>query len=217
MAQPNPDPTGLAMTNPKAGDVFLHEIVLPGEPSGGKHLCVCLSRVEYAEETGMAVLASLRRVRSSWWRPLVDLPDYVPRPGFLPLDGPRAVDTSQMMSVSTAALSRVAGVVTGRVVSETMAVVPALFQLKGPWEVRGAVHRILGWPEGTAAVLVLNDDALDNPDLRHFLVVPYEIDEWRMELVLIGAADLGEEIRVLSDAEQTRLSDDLARIFPLTG
>ena len=110
------------MTTPKAGDVFLHELVLPGEPSGGKHLCVCLSRVEYAQETGMAVLASLRRVRSSWWRPLVDLPDYAPRPGFLPLDGPRAVDTSQMMSVSTAALSRVAGVVTERVVSETMAV-----------------------------------------------------------------------------------------------
>ena len=191
--------------------------MLPGESSGGKHLCVCLSRAEYAKETGIAVLASLRRVRSSWWRPLVDLPDYAPNPGFQLLDGPRAVDTSQMVSVRTAALSRMAGVVTDRVVSETMAVVPALFQLKGPWEVRGAVHSIFGWPEGTAAVLVLNDRALDNPDLRHYLVVPYETGRWRVELVLIDAADLGEEVRVLSDAEQALLSDDLARIFPLTG
>ncbi len=207
---------GVALTTPKAGDVFLHEIVLPGESSGGKHLCVCLSRAEYAKETGLAVLAGLRRVRSSWWRPLVDRSDYSPRPGFLALDGPRAVDTSQMVSVSTTALPRLAGVVTDRVVTDTMAVVPALFQLKGPWEVRGAVHRIIGWPEGTAAVLVLNDDALDNPDVRHHLVVPYDEDAWRMELVLIDAADLGEEVRVLSNAEQALLSDDLARMFPLS-
>jgi mRNA-degrading endonuclease toxin of MazEF toxin-antitoxin module len=205
------------LATPKAGDVFLHHIVLPGESSGGKHLCVCLSREEYANETGMAVLASLRRVRSSWWRPLVDLPDYTPTPGFLPLDGPRAVDTSQMVSVSIAALARIAGVVTRRVVSETMAVVPALFQLKGPWEVRGAVHRIVGWPDRTAAVLVLNDSALDNPDLRHYLVMPYEDGWWRLELVLVNAADLGEEVRVLSNDEQARLSKDLAGIFPLTG
>ena len=81
---------------------------------------------------------------------------------------------------------------------------------------RGAVHRIIGWPEGTAAVLVLNDDALDNPDVRHHLVVPYDEDAWRMELVLIDAADLGEEVRVLSNAEQALLSDDLARMFPLS-
>ena len=41
--------------------VFLHEMVLPGEASGGKHLCVCLSRAEYATEHGLAVLASLRK------------------------------------------------------------------------------------------------------------------------------------------------------------
>ena len=95
--------------------------------------------------------------------------------------------------------------------------VPALFQLKGPWEVRGAVHRVHGWPDDRAAVLVLNDDALDNPDLRHYLAVPYEEGWWRVELVLIAAADLGEEVRVLSDAEQLLLSNDLARVFPLHG
>ena len=195
----------------------MHEIVLPGESSGGKHLCVCLSRAEYSEGTGMAVLASIRKVRSSWWRPLVDRLDYLPNVGFQPLDEPRAVDTSQMVSVSIATLTRAAGVVSSRVVTETLAVVPALFQLKGPWEVRGAVHDIFGWPKGTAAVLVLNDGALDNPELRHYLAVPYETGQWRTELVLIGASDLGEEIRVLSDAEQRLLSDDLRRIFPLTG
>lgn len=196
--------------------MFLHEIVLPGEPSGGQHLCVCLSRAEYANETGMAVLASLRRVSPSWWRPLVDRADFAPKPGFQALDGPRAVDSSQMVSVRAASLTRPAGVVADRVVSETMAVVPALFQLQGPWEVRGAVHRIEGWPDETAAVLVLNDNALDNPDVRHFLVVPYDAGWWRVELVLIDAADLGEEIRVLSDAEQMLLSRDLAGVFPLT-
>jgi hypothetical protein len=51
-------------------------------------------------------------------------------------------------------------------------VLPALFQFDGPWEVRGAVHQIHGWPEDTAAVLVLNDNALDNPMVRHFLALP---------------------------------------------
>lgn len=197
--------------------MFLHEIVLPGEVSGGQHLCVCLSSEAYAKDTGLAVLASLRRVRSSWWRPLVDLADYSPKPGFLPLDGPRAVDTSQMVSVRIATLTHLAGVVSHRVVADTMAVVPALFQLQGPWEVRGAVHGVIGWPEGTAAVLVLNDNALDNPDVRHYLVFPYEEGWWRRELVLISAADLGEEVRVLSDAEQALLSKDLAGIFAATG
>lgn len=205
------------MATPKAGDVLLHEIVLPGEASGGQHLCVCLSRAEYAADTGLAVLASLRRVRSSWWRPLVDRDDYSPKPGFQPLDAPRAVDTSQMVSVSVDSLTRIAGAVSDRVLTETLAVVPALFQLQGPWELRGAVHRIYGWPEGTDAVLVLNDNALDNPDLRHFLVVPYEEGWWRPELVLLRAADLGQELRVLSDDEQTRLSEDLAAMFPSAG
>lgn len=213
----NPSETGPALATPRAGDVFLHEIVLPGESSGGQHLCVCLSSEAYAKDTGMAVLASLRRVRSSWWRPLVDISDYSPKLGFLPLDGPRAVDTSQMVSVSRATLTRLAGVVSHRVLSDAMTVVPALFQLQGPWEVRGAVHSIIGWPEATAAVLVLNDNALDNPDVRHYLVVPYEEGWWRRELVLISADDLGEELRVLSDAEQSLLSNEIASMFPLIG
>jgi hypothetical protein len=96
-----------------------------------------------------------------------------------------------------------------------MQVIPALFQLRGPWEVRGAVHEIAGWPDGTQAVLVLNDAALDNPAARHFLAVPYEQGDWRNELVLVNAADLGEEVRVLSDAEQLLLSADLRSMFPL--
>lgn len=122
-----------------------------------------------------------------------------------------------MVSVSVDSLTRIAGAVSDRVLTETLAVVPALFQLQGPWELRGAVHRIYGWPEGTDAVLVLNDNALDNPDLRHFLVVPYEEGWWRPELVLLRAADLGQELRVLSDDEQTRLSEDLAAMFPSAG
>jgi hypothetical protein len=196
--------------------VFLHEIVLPGEPSGGKHLCVCLSRAEYATEHGLAVLASLRRVRSSWWRPLVDRDDFTPSIAFEALDQARAVDTSQMISVPTTALTMFAGRVSARVVADTMQVIPALFQLRGPWEVRGAVHRIAGWPDGTDAVLVLNDAALDNPAVRHFLAVPYEQGEWRNELVIVNAADLRDEVRVLSDHEQALLSADLRSIFPLT-
>ena len=205
------------MTIPTAGMVFLHELVLPGETSGGKHLCVCLSRAEYAAEHGLAVLASLRNVRSSWWRPLVDRDDFTPSVAFEALDQARAVDTSQMMSVPTTALTTVAGRVSARVVADTMQVIPALFQLRGPWEVRGAVHRISGWPEGTDALLVLNDAALDNPTVRHFLAVPYEQGDWRKELVLVNAADLREEVRVLSDYEQALLSADLRSIFPLTG
>lgn len=197
--------------------VFLHEMVLPGEASGGKHLCVCLSRAEYASEHGLAVLASLRRVKSSWWRPLVDRDDFTPSVGFDALDQARAVDVSHMKSVPIAALTSVAGHVSARVIADTMQVIPALFQLRGPWEVRGAVHRIAGWPDGTEAVLVLNDAALDNPSVRHFLAVPYEEGEWRTELVLINADDLGDEVRVLSDYEQGLLSADLRRIFPLTG
>ncbi len=197
--------------------VFLHEMVLPGEASGGKHLCVCLSRAEYASEYGLAVLASLRRVKSSWWRPLVDRDDFTPSVGFDALDQARAVDVSHMQSVPTAALTSVAGRVSARVIADTMQVIPALFQFRGPWEVRGAVHRIAGWPDGTEAVLVLNDAALDNPSVRHFLAVPYEEGEWRTELVLINADDLGDEVRVLSDYEQGLLSADLKRIFPLTG
>ena len=94
---------------------------------------------------------------------------------------------------------------------------PALFQLRGPWEVRGAVHEIAGWPEGRLAVLVLNDGALDNPAVRYYLAVPYEEGDWRLELVLVNADDLGEEVRVLSDAEQGMLSAELASIFPLAG
>lgn len=197
--------------------VYLHEMVLPGEASGGKHLCVCLSRAEYASEHGLAVLASLRRVRSSWWRPLVDRDDFTPSVGFDALDQARAVDVSNLMSIPVAALTIVAGRVSARVIADAMQVIPALFQLRGPWEVRGAVHRIAGWPEGTEAVLVLNDAALDNPSVRHFLVVPYEEGEWRPELVLVHADDLGEEVRVLSDYEQALLSDELASIFPLQG
>ena len=143
--------------------VYLHEIVLPGETSGGKHLCVCLSHTEYAKEYGLAVLASLRKVQASWWRPLVDRDDFTPNAACEALDQARAVDTSQMVSVPVTALTSVAGRVSVRVVADTMKVLPALFQFRGPWEVRGAVHQIRGWPEGTAAVLVLNDDALDNP------------------------------------------------------
>ena len=165
----------------------------------------------------MAVLASLRKVRSSWWRPIVEREDFTPSVGFEALDQPRAVDTSQMMSVPTTALTTVAGRVSARVIDDTMQVIPALFQFRGPWEVRGAVHRILGWPDGTEAVLVLNDDALDNPAVRHFLVLPYEQGDWRLELVLIDADDLGDEVRVLSDSEQVMLSADLRSIFPLTG
>jgi len=205
-----------AVIVPTAGLVYLHEIVLPGLRSGGKHLCVCLSRAEYAETQGMAVLASLRRVRSSWWRPMVDIDDFMPSAGFDALDHARAVDTSQMVSVPTTALTTVAGRVTQRVIADTMQVIPALFQLRGPWEVRGVVHRIDGWPDGTEAVLVLNDAALDNPSVRHFLAVPYEQGDWRNELVLVDAADLGDEVRVLSDAEQTMLSADLRSMFPLT-
>jgi hypothetical protein len=197
--------------------VYLYEIVLPAETSGGKHLCVCLSRAEYAQEHGLAVLASLRKVQSSWWRPLVDRRDFTPYAASEALDQARAVDTSQMVSVPTTALSGVAGHVSARVVADTMKVLPALFQFRGPWEVRGAVHQIRGWPDSTAAVLVLNDDALDNPMVRHFLVLPYEEGDWRMELVLVHADDLGEEVRVLSDAEQALLSADLRSIFPLTG
>lgn len=195
--------------------VYLHEIVLPGEASGGKHLCVCLSRAEYAREHGLAVLASLRKVKSSWWRPVVDRGDFTPSPGFEALDQARAVDTSQMVSVPTSALTTFAGRVSERVVADTMQVIPALFQLRGPWEVRGAVHRIHGWPDDTQAVLVLNDAALDNPGVRHFLAVPYEQGDWSNELVLVNAADLGEEVCVLSDAEQALLSADLASMFPL--
>jgi hypothetical protein len=197
--------------------VYLHEIVLPGEPSGGRHLCVCLSTAEYAEETGLAVIASLRKIRSTWWRPLVDCDDFTPVDTFEPLDQPRAVDTSQMVSVPVTSLTTLAGRVSERVVTDTMEVLPALFQLRGPWEVRGAVHRIHGWPEGTDAVLVLNDDALDNPSVRYFLAVPYEEGDWRKALVLVNAEDLGEEVRVLSDAEQVLLSKDLRSIFPLPG
>lgn len=200
---------------PTAGMVYLHAMVLPGEPSGGKHLCVCLSRAEYAREHGLAVLASLRRVRSSWWRPLVDRDDFTPSVGFDALDQARAVDVSNLMSVPIAALTTVAGRVSARVIADSMQVIPALFQFRGPWEVRGAVHRIVGWPDGTEAVLVLNDAALDNPDVRHFLVVPYEQGEWRPEIVLINADDLGDEVRVLSDYEQKLLSDELGSIFPL--
>lgn len=205
------------MPTPTAGLVYLHEIVLPGETSGGKHLCVCLSHSAYAKECGLAVLASLRKVQSSWWRPLVDREDFVPNAGCDALDQARAVDTSQMVSVPITALTSVAGHVSARVVADTMKVLPALFQFDGPWEVRGAVHQIHGWPEDTAAVLVLNDDALDNPMVRHFLVLPYEEGDWRKALVLVNAADLGEEVRVLSDAEQRLLSADLRSIFPLTG
>ena len=197
--------------------MYLHEIVLPGEASGGKHLCLCLSTAEYAKESGLAVIASLRKTRASWWRPLVDRDDFAPSGTFEPLDQPRAVDTSQMVSVPVTALTTLAGRVSARVVLDTMEVLPALFQLRGPWEVRGAVHRIRGWPEGTDAVLVLNDDALDNPAVRHFLALPYEQGDWRMELALVSAADLGEEVRVLSDAEQVLLSKDLRSIFPTTG
>lgn len=195
--------------------VYLHEIVLPGEPSGGRHLCVCLSRTEYAQAHGFAVLASLRKVRASWWRPLVDREDFAPNASWEPLDQPRAVDTSQMVSVPVTALTSIAGRVSARVVEDTMSVLPALFQLRGPWEVRGAVHEVRGWPDGTAAVLVLNDDALDNPGVRYFLALPYEEGDWRMELVLVNAADLGAEVRVLSDAEQALLSADLRSMFPL--
>ena len=195
----------------------MHEIVLPGEASGGEHLCVCLSHAEYAKEHGLAVLASLRRVRSSWWRPLVDRDDFTPNAPFEALDQARAVDTSQMVSVPTTALATVAGSVSERVVTDTMKVVPALFQFRGPWEVRGAVHQIRGWPDGTEAVLVLNDAALDNPAVRYFLAVPYEQGDWRKELVLVNAADLGAEVRVLSDAEQVLLTEDLRSIFPLAG
>lgn len=211
--RPRRDP----LITPTAGLVYLHEIVLPGESSGGKHLCVCLSRADYAREHGLAVLASLRKVRSSWWRPLVDRHDFTPSASFEALDQARAVDTSQMISVPTNALATVAGRVSARVIADTMQVIPALFQLRGPWEVRGAVHRIAGWPDGTEAVLVLNDAALDNPSVRHFLAVPYEQGDWRTELVLVDAADLGEEVRVLSDAEQALLSADLQSMFPLTG
>jgi hypothetical protein len=196
--------------------VYLHEIVLPGETSGGQHLCVCLSHAEYAEECGFAVLASLRKVQASWWRPLVDRDDFTPHAGYEALDLARAVDTSQMVSVPLAALTSAAGRVSAHVVADTMKVIPALFQLSGPWEVRGAVHQIRGWPEDTAAVLVLNDNALDNPNVRHFLVLPYIEGDWRKELVLVHADDLGEEVRVLSDAEQVLLSTDLRSMFPIT-
>lgn len=197
--------------------VYLHEIVLPGEPSDGRHLCVCLSRTEYAQQHGLAVLASLRKVRSSWWRPLVDREDFTPNASWEPLDQPRAVDTSQMVSVPVTELTTIAGRVSARVVEDTLSMLPALFQLQGPWEVRGAVHEVRGWPEGTAAVLVLNDDALDNPKVRYFLALPYEEGDWRLELVLVNAADLGAEVRVLSDAEQALLSADLKSMFPLPG
>lgn len=197
--------------------VYLHEIVLPGETSGGKHLCVCLSNAEYAEESGLAVLASLRKVQASWWRPLVDREDFTPNAAWEALDQARAVDTSQMVSVPITELTSVAGRVSARVVADTMKVLPALFQFRGPWEVRGAVHEVRGWPEGTSAVLVLNDNALDNPMVRHFLALPYEEGDWRKELVLVNAADLGEEVRVLSDAEQLLLNADLRSMFPLTG
>lgn len=197
--------------------VYLHEIVLPGESSGGRHLCVCLSHREYSEESGLAVLASVRKVPSSWWRPRVDPDDFTPNAGYEPLDQARAVDTSQVVSVPVTALTSVAGRVSARVVEDTMQVLPALFQFRGPWEVRGAVHQVRGWPEGTAAVLVLNDNALDSPTVRHFLAVPYEEGDWRKELILVNAADLGEEVRVLSDAEQVLLSADLRSIFPLPG
>ena len=220
-ARLGPDPELLqsrgALTTPTAGLVYLHEIVLPEERSGGKHLCVCLSHAEYATKYGFAVLASLRKVQSSWWRPLVDRDDFTPYAACEALDQARAVDTSQMVSVPVTALTSVAGRVSERVVADTMKMLPALFQLHGPWEVRGAVHQIRGWPRDTAAVLVLNDDALDNPTVRHFLALPYEQGDWRMELVLVSADDLGEEVRVLSDAEQVLLSVDLRSIFPLTG
>ena len=197
--------------------MYLHELVLPGEPSGGKHLCVCLSRAEYAAAHGLAVLASLRRVRSTWWRPLVERDDFTPSVGFEALDQARAVDTSHVRSVRTTTLGPVAGRVSARVIADAMRVIPALFQLRGPWEVRGAVHRIAGWPDETYAVLVLNDAALDNPDVRYFLAVPYEEGDWRMELVLVNAEDLGDEVRVLSDAEQAMLSAELSSIFPVAG
>ena len=197
--------------------VFLHEMVLPGEASGGKHLCVCLSRAEYATEHGLAVLASLRKVKSSWWRPPVDRDDFTPSHGFDALDQARAVDISHMMSVPTDTIGGVAGRVSERVIADAMKVIPALFQFRGPWEVRGAVHNIAGWQPGTDAVLVLNDAALDNPSVRHFLAMPYEVGEWRPELVLVNADDLGDEVRALSDYEQGLLSADLQRIFPLTG
>lgn len=205
------------MITPTAGMVYLYELVLPGEASGGKHLCVCLSRAEYASEHGLAVLASVRRVKSSWWRPLVDRDDFAPSVWFDALDQARAVDISHMMSVPIDTLGPVAGRVSARVIADAMQVIPALFQFRGPWEVRGAVHRIAGWPDGMEAVLVLNDAALDNPSVRHFLAVPYEEGEWRTEIVLVNADDLLDEVRALSDYEQGLLSADLQRIFPLTG
>jgi hypothetical protein len=122
-----------------------------------------------------------------------------------------------MASVPVTALTSAAGRVSARVVEDVMEMLPALFQLRGPWEVRGAVHQIRGWPEHRAAVLVLNDDALDNPAARHYLVVPYEEGDWHKALVIVNVDDLGPEVRVLSDAEQVMLSADLRSIFPVAG
>lgn len=46
-------------------------------------------------------------------------------------------------------------------------------------------------PEQTAAVLVLTDDALNHPAVRQLLAVQWAAGDWREELVLVSAADLG--------------------------
>lgn len=194
------------------GETFLRSVPLPGELGGGQHLSVVLSSSDY-HRGGSAIIAPLRRLRPNGFRRAVYQHEFAPAIGYMPLDQDRVIDLGQVVSVPTQTLGRKAGVISRSALERVDDVLPKQFQFDGPWEIRGCVWRLSSEAPVARAVLIMNDDALDNDRVAYFNAVEATEAGPGRDLIVVPEEWLEEELEPLSDSQQDQLSDFLASAF----
>ncbi|MDH4335405.1 MAG: type II toxin-antitoxin system PemK/MazF family toxin [Chloroflexota bacterium] len=194
------------------GEVYLRSDPLPGEASGGEHLAVVLSAPGY-HAGGSAILAPLRRTRATAFRIEVRQHEFSPMPGHMSLDQDRVIDLGQVKSVPTRRLTHKAGLVRSSALQRVDQVLPQQFQFDGPWELRGCRWRLSADAPVERAVLIMNDDTLENERVAFFNAVAATDAGLGRELIIVHEAWLQEELEALTEPEQVALSTFLASSF----
>lgn len=198
------------------GEAYWRDITLPGEQSGGLHVCAVLSAVSYNARTGTPVLAALRSNRPNAYRIPVARSEYRPFSGYSALDQDRVIGLDQCSGIPATEIGPQSGEVDDTVILRVKQAIPRQFQFAGPWRMRGDVHKLVA-ARGTVSqvVLVVNDAALGHPAQQQVLALPYDDDVLEGPLLLLGKFELGPQLLQVDQHGQSGISAILGDMFGL--
>lgn len=165
------------------GLLYVLECTIPGMKSGGAHWCAVVSSDAYAQQTGHAVVAPLRRWAPADCAVRTSLHD-VEALSLDRLDQTRYLDLGQLHSVSISALTSPRGIVRDAVLARIEERVPSLFQFLGPWHRRGQVISVSD-AHGIRQIALIQQDAILSQGRQYFVGLNYRTGNagWMVETV----------------------------------